>query len=444
MFWITTLIIIILLIAANAVYVAVEFSTVSSRPSRLSQLADQGNAVAHTILKIVEDPQKLDAYVATCQVGITISSLALGFFGQARLSDTIAPLLVNLGSVSNLAAESISATLILVVLSAFQILLGELVPKNIGIQYPEQLATMTSSIMKWSQRIFGPLIWLFNGSGILIMRLFRIEPSAEHAHIHLPEEIAMLVEESGIAGVIKDQEHRLLKNTLEMRKAQVKQVMIPRTRMLSAPDTLSQPELLRMVADSPYSRIPIFKDTIDNIIGIIHLRDLLCFTSPSGASNIQEIIHSVPFVPETMRVKNVFSLLQKRQFQVAIVLDEYGGTAGMVTLEDLLEQIFGDLQDEFDSDIPAFRVVAGNQIWIRGDVSLRLVNEVLSLNLPEDELNTIGGLMLNATGHVPIVNHEIEIQGIKLRVVKMSGRGIETICIAGNEQQIQRVEGMSP
>jgi CBS domain containing-hemolysin-like protein len=125
-------------------------------------------------------------------------------------------------------------------------------------------------------------------------------------------------------------------------------------------------------------------------------------------------------------------------------LDEYGGTAGMVTLEDLLEQIFGDLQDEFDSDIPAFRVVAGNQIWIRGDVSLRLVNEVLSLNLPEDELNTIGGLMLNATGHVPIVNHEIEMQGIKLRVVKMSGRGIETICIAGNEQQIQRVEGMSP
>jgi CBS domain containing-hemolysin-like protein len=315
MFWITTLIIIILLIAANAVYVAVEFSTVSSRPSRLSQLADQGNAVAHTILKIVEDPQKLDAYVATCQVGITISSLALGFFGQARLSDTIAPLLVNLGSVSNLAAESISATLILVVLSAFQILLGELVPKNIGIQYPEQLATMTSSIMKWSQRIFGPLIWLFNGSGILIMRLFRIEPSAEHAHIHLPEEIAMLVEESGIAGVIKDQEHRLLKNTLEMRKAQVKQVMIPRTRMLSAPDTLSQPELLRMVADSPYSRIPIFKDTIDNIIGIIHLRDLLCFTSPSGASNIQEIIHSVPFVPETMRVENVFSLLQKGSFR---------------------------------------------------------------------------------------------------------------------------------
>ncbi|MCJ7621857.1 MAG: hemolysin family protein, partial [Anaerolineaceae bacterium] len=371
--------IIILLIAANAIFVAAEFSTISSRPAKLSQMADQGSEVANTILKIVEDPKKLDAYVATCQVGITISSLVLGFYGQASLSDIVASLLVNLGSISKLAADSISATLILIILSIFQILLGELVPKNIGIQYPERLTTMTSPIMKWSGLIFKPLIWLFNGSGVLLMRLFRIEPDTEYAHIHSPEEISILVDESGSGGVIKGEEHRLLKNTLEMRKAQVKQIMIPRTRILSAPETISYQQLLSLVADSPYSRVPIYKDTIDNIIGIIHLRELLCFTFSPEEKKIREIIHPVPFVPEKMLVKDILSLLQRRHLQVAIVMDEFGGTAGMVTLEDLIEQIFGDLQDEFDPVIPAFRLVAGDQIWIQGGVNLSVVNEILSM-----------------------------------------------------------------
>lgn len=443
MFWITTLLIIILLIAANAIFVAAEFSTVSSRPARLSQMADQGSEVANTILKIVENPKKLDAYIATCQIGITISSLVLGFYGQARLSAIVASLLVNLGSLSKLAADSISATLILIVLSIFQILLGELVPKNIGIQYPERLTTMTSSIMKWSGLIFKPLNWLFNGSGVLVMRLFGIEPSTEHAHIHSLEEIAMLVDESGIGGVIKSEEHRLLKNTLEMRKVRVKQIMIPRTRMLSAPETISYQQLFSLVADSPYSRVPIYKDTIDNIIGVIHLRELLCFTFSPQKNEIQEIIHSVSFVPEKMLVKDVFSLLQQNRLQLAIVLDEYGGTAGMVTLEDLLEQIFGDLQDEFDHVIPAFRLAAGDQIWIRGDVNLSVVNNVLSMNIPEGEAATIGGLVMNTIGHLPVVNDEIEIQGTKLRVEEMTGRGIAAVSIVGNNDQIKRIREMS-
>jgi CBS domain containing-hemolysin-like protein len=443
MFWIITLLIIILLIAANAVFVAAEFSTISSRPARLSQMADQGNKVANAILDIVEDPKKLDAYVATCQVGITISSLVLGFYGQARLSAVVASLLVNLGSVSKLAADSISATLILIILSIFQILLGELVPKNIGIQYPERLATMTSAIMKWSGILFKPLNWLFNGSGVLLMRLLRIEPGTEHAHIHSLEEIAMLVDESGSGGVIKSEEHRLLKNTLEMRKAEVKQVMIPRTRMLSAPESTSHQQLLTLVADSPYSRVPIYKDTIDNIIGVIHLRELLCFTYSAGEKKIEEIIHPVTFVPEKMLVKDVLSTLQQKHTQLAVVLDEFGGTAGMVTLEDLLEEIFGDLQDEFDPVIPAFRLVEGDQIWIRADLNLGVINETLSMSIPEDSAATIGGLVMNAIGRLPILKDEIEIEGTKFRIEKMTGRGISILSITGNEEQIERIQGIT-
>ena len=166
MYWIITLLVIIILIGFNALYVAAEFSTVSSRPPKLSQLAHEGNQVADAILQIVEDPKKLDAYVATCQVGITISSLVVGFFGQARFSDVIAPLFVNLGGFSELAAESVSATLILIVLSFFQVLLGELVPKNIGLQYPERLAILTSGAMKWSGIILKPLNWLFTSQPV--------------------------------------------------------------------------------------------------------------------------------------------------------------------------------------------------------------------------------------------------------------------------------------
>ncbi len=440
MFWISTVLIISLLIAVNAFYVTAEFATVSSRASRLSNLSEKGNNTAQFLLEIVQDPKKLDAYVATCQVGITLSSLILGFYGQAQLSDLITPLLENIGLGSAVAVESISATLILVFLSIFQILLGELIPKNVAMQYPERLAILTARLMQWSNILFKPLIWIFNGSGIGLMRIFKISFSEEHGHIHSPEEILLLVNESGAGGVLKDEEHRLLNNILQMSQASVKQIMIPRTRMLTAPSTIEMGDLLKLLADSPYSRIPIFRDKIDNIIGIIHIRDLLQIHQTGNQSTVFEILHSVPFVPGNMLVKEVFSLLQNKHFQMAIVMDEFGGTAGMVTLEDLLEQIFGDLQDEFDTSIPIFRATVNDRLWIRGDFQINLVNEVLALNLPTDDSDTIGGLILNEIGHVPILNEEIVINASKFRVEKMTGRGVAMVSMAATKEQIENAK----
>ena len=440
MFWISTILIIILLIAANAFYVTAEFATVSSRASRLSNLSENGNKTAQFLLEIVQDPKKLDAYVATCQVGITISSLILGFYGQAQLSDLITPFLENIGLGSAVAVESISAAVVLVFLSIFQILLGELIPKNVAMQYPERLAMLTAKLMQWSNIIFRPLIWVFNGSGIALMRILKISPSEEHGHIHSPEELLLLVNESGAGGVLKDEEHRLLNNILQMSQASVKQIMIPRTRMLTAPSTIELPALLKLLADSPYSRIPIYREKIDNIIGIIHLRDLLQIQQADNQSTLFEVLHSVPFVPATMLVKDVFSLLQNKHFQMAIVMDEFGGTAGMVTLEDLLEQIFGDLQDEFDTSIPLFRATANERLWIRGDIQIGVVNEVLDLKLPTDDSETIGGLILNEIGHVPILNEEIDILSKKFRVEKMTGRGIAMISMASTKEQIKNAK----
>ncbi|MCB9134558.1 MAG: HlyC/CorC family transporter [Anaerolineales bacterium] len=439
MSWLIIFLIITILILLNALYVAAEFSAVSARRARLTQLAEGGQPVASHLLDIIEDPHQLDRYVATCQLGITVTSLILGYYGQAALSPVLAPLFIRYGGMAEVASLSISATVVLLILTVAQVLLGELVPKNIGIQYPEKLAIYTAAPLRWSMFLFQPLIWIFNGSGQILMRLMGREIIAEHIHIHAPDEIAMLVDESTQGGLIKKEEQRLLKNTLELREAMVRQIMIPRTQMLAAADNMGVEELFKYLADSPFSRLPLYRGNIDNIVGVVHLKDLLCLNQHLEHKNIGEIMRPVPFFPETTPVKTVFSVLQRRHLQAAIVLDEYGGTAGMVTLEDLIEEIFGEIQDEFDVHIPAYRMAGEDRLVIRGDTLVADLNERLELELPEEELDTIGGLVLNAFGDVPTTGDEVTIEKNIFRVEKMRGRGITLVSLGLAPEQIARL-----
>jgi len=436
-----TILLLIILIGFNALYVLAEFSTVSSRRARLTQLSDNGNSVARTILVIVENPTKLDAYVATSQVGITISSLILGFYGQAQLSPYLVPLFENFGDFSEAAALSVSATIVLIILTILQVLFGELIPKNLGIQEPERFSILTARPLRWSEWFFKPLIVFFNGSGILLMKLLKIDPSTEHGHIHSPEEISILIEESGQGGTISEDEYKLLTNTMSMREEMVKKVMIPRAQMLSAPETLSITEITSLVSNSPYSRIPIYKETIDNIIGIVHLRDLFCAKNTNKLSesiSVREVIRPVLFVPETMQVKEVFSLLQKNQYQVAIILDEFAGTSGLVTLEDLIEEIFGDLQDEFDEDLPAIQVRSETQFAIQGDTSLDELNDLFGWKLSDEDVDTIGGLIANKIGRIPIIGDSVTINGLDFSIDKTIGRAVASVLLTTTKEVIQK------
>ncbi len=439
--WLFIISIIALLIFLNALYVAAEFSAVSARRARLTQLAEGGQPTASRLLDIIEHPHKLDRYVATCQLGITLTSLILGFYGQATLSPWLAPYLVQWGNMAEIAAFSLSATLILLALTVVQVLLGELVPKNIGIQYPERLALLTTLPMRWSIFLFTPLIWVFNGSGQFIMRLLGKEILAEHAHIHSPDEILMLVNESTEGGLLQKEERQLLKNTLELREAMVRRVMIPRTQMLAAADNLTSDELFKYLAESPFSRLPLYRGNIDNIVGVVHLKDLLCLSQHLEHKNVADVTRPVPFFPETTPVKTVFSILQRRHLQIAIVLDEYGGTAGMVTLEDLIEEIFGEIQDEFDVHVPSYRLVGENQLFVRGDMLVEDLNEILDVALPDEELDTVGGLVLNMFGVVPTTGDEITIEGVMFRVEKMRGRGITSVSLTLTEEQAAQFSG---
>lgn len=429
--------IIIILLLVNALYVAAEFATVSARRARLAQLAEEGNRLAPMILSIIEDPRQLDTYVAACQLGITVSSLVLGFYAQASLTGVVAPWLEQLGGLAPAASASLAATIILLLLTVVQVIVGELVPKNIGVQYPERLAMATAVPLRWSMALFRPLIWLFNGSGQILLRLMGVEPATEHAHIHSPEEITMLVQESGVGGLLDREERRLIENTLLMGKSVVRQVMIPRTRLLAASVEQSCAELFTTLADSPYSRLPLYQGSIDNIVGLVHLRDLLCLHRRPAPQSVREIMGPALFLPETMPADEAFALLQLRRAHAAVVLDEFGGTAGMVTLEDLIEEIFGELQDEFDQEVPPFRALPGNRVVIRWDWLVGDLNELLGLGLPADQVDTVGGLVLSRLGQVPQVGDIVQFENVAFRVEKVEGKGVSAVSLAVTPEQVQ-------
>ncbi|MBI3957771.1 MAG: HlyC/CorC family transporter [Chloroflexi bacterium] len=438
--WFIVFAVITILIGLNALYVAGEFATVSARRSRLLQMAEEkDNRALHLLLPYLEDAGKLDTYVAACQIGITVSSLILGFYGQASLTRILTPVLVGAGSFSLPAAASIAAIVVLALLTTLQVVLGELVPKNIGVQYPERLALLTARPVGWSLLLFRPLIWLFNGSGRLILRLMGMHGTAEHIHLHAPEEILLLVEDSGAGGLLKKEERLLVENTLRLQDLSVRQVMIPRTRMLAASVETSTDGLLALLATSPYSRVPLYDDSVDQIIGIVHMKDLLCLELRGHQPNARSIVREVPFVFENIAAEKVLISLQQAHDSVAIVLDEYGGTAGIVALEDLIEEIFGELQDEFDIELPALQIQADNRVIVRGDVLITDLNEWLDLALIGAEVDTIGGLVFSHAGRVPTEKEEFDIDGVMIRVERMDGKGIVAVSLALSPEKTRQL-----
>ncbi len=449
-----TIAVLTILIAVNGLYVAAEFSAVSARRPRLAQMADEGQGPAGAMLDIVETPHKLDTFVAACQLGITVSSLVLGYYGQAQIMKMLQPLLAQLPSSAQLTAQSISAVAILIFLTTFQVVLGELAPKNMALQRPEKLAILTLPIMRWSMFLFRPLITLFNGSGQLVLRLMGVQAVGEHTHIHSPEEILMLVEESSAGGVLDEEERRLLVNTLHLRELTAGKIMLPRNRMLAAPIDLACRELLTLLAESPYSRLPVYEGDIDNIMGVIHLKDLLRAyaeqqINPENAANpppwdARSILRPATFLPDSMPVDEAMTAMQRDRTNLAIVLDEYGGTAGLLTIEDLIEEIIGEFQDEFDVEQPPVKLLSGNRLQVQGDVLIDDLNETLGLYLPSESANTIGGLTLHKLGSEPHPGDVVELptlEGIlSVRVETVLGHGVGAVSFDITPAQAARLD----
>ncbi len=419
-----------IMVSFNALYVGAEFATVQSRKTRISQMAANGDKTAQKLLPIMEDGKRLDNYIATCQIGITISSLVLGAYGQGSVAAKLAPVLAGLGNWADATAETISATLMLILLTILQVVMGELLPKSLALQFPEKVALYTLAPMRWSEMVLKPFVWFFNGSGNILMRLIGLDHGHGHGNVHSPEEIELLVSDSTEGGLLDEDERQMLRNAFRLRDLTARQVMTPRTKIIAAPIDSAPATVLKTAIDSGFSRIPIYEDNSDQIKGYVHVKDLFKLTLKNEGS-LKEIMREVIYVPETLPVANLWVELGDTLRYLAIVLDEYGGTDGMVTIEDLVEEITGEVQDEFDNEVALVSAGKDGRVYLKAELLIVDINEYYDMSFTTELADTIGGLVFTKLGHVAEVGDEIELgeTNTKVRVEQIDGLTITEVSL---------------
>src|SRR5215217_946050 len=318
-------VVVLVLIALTLVlafYVAAEFAAVSVRRSRIQQRAEEGSATARRLLPILGDAHRLDTYVAASQIGITITSLVAGAYAQSRLAPVLAPAFERWGGLQTAAAGTAAALTILVVLTIVQMVLGELVPKSLALQNPTRVALWTVVPMLWSMRSMSVFIKLLNGSGGMILRLLRI-PVAGHGHVHSPEEIEFLIAESRKGGLIKPDEQLRLRHALQLGERSARELMTPRTRITAVDVESTLHEAIRIAIESPYTRLPVYEESIDNIVGIVHVRDLAASSAHDGGSSLRTLMRPPLVLPETLSADRLLQKFKEERRTMAILVDEF-------------------------------------------------------------------------------------------------------------------------
>jgi putative hemolysin len=421
------LVVIAALIALNALYVAAEFAAVSVRRSRIRQRAEQGDAAAVRLLPVLESPSELDRYIACSQIGITLSSLILGAYSQATVGRALAPRVAALFDMSPLAALSATSLTLLVVLTVVQMVLGELVPKSLALQFPTQVALRTSLPMRWSLTTFAWFIRVLNGSGTLALRAVGVQPVG-HRHIHSPEELDLLIAESRDGGLLEPDEHRRLRRALQLGIRPARHLMVPRREIVGVEIETPIDEVLRTMAETPYTRLPVYRGDIDHVEGLLHTKDLFrgYLEGTRPAASLRQLMRPVLMVHESVTADRLLTLMRERRSHVAIVMDEFGGVAGLVTLDDVLTEVMGEVADEFRRDEPRPERMPDGRVrlpgWLRVDEA-----EPWLGTLWRGEADTVGGRVMEALGHVPVPGERVEIDGVAVEVEQVSGHVVATL-----------------
>ena len=423
--------IIALLIACNGLYVAAEFAAVSVRRSRVRQRAEEGNTLARRLLPTLEEGPRLDRYIAACQVGITISSLVLGAYGQATLSESLIPLFERWGRLQEVAAHSASAAVVLVGLTTLQMVLGELVPKSLALQYPTRLAMLTVVPMRWSERLLSWFIAVLNGSGWFVLRLLGVEPKP-HRHLHSAEEIRFILAESREGGQLDPEEERRLGHALGLTQRTAKELMVPRTSLVAVDEGEGIEAAIDMAASSPYTRLPVYRETLDRIVGIVHAKDLAaaCLTeveSDEGPS-LEGLVRPILTVHAGLSADRVLALMRERGGVMAVVVDEYGGTAGILTTEDILTELLGEVADEFKHEGGAPERLPDGSVRLPGDMPLYEIPARIDV-VWEGKASTVGGLVMEILGRVPHEGDALEIEGVSVEVERVEGRAVRSVLV---------------
>jgi len=451
--------IVFILVLANAFFVASEFALVSVRKTRIDQLAAEGNNTAVVVQRAVRD---LDRYIAATQVGITLASLLLGGIGERTLEPILAFLF---GWVPDkwwvITRAGLVASFAYFIMTTLHVIIGELMPKSIALQRPERTALWIGRPMTFFAVLFSPLIWMLNGIGNFLLSRLGFHAAEGHSQVHSPEELDMIFTESHKGGEINQTEFEILHRVVRFSDTNVRAVMIPRLEMQALPLSISRRALTVFLQSRPHTRIPVYEDSLDEIVGIVNSKDLEHLynrvlsqeleqlkSAISDRNNGQRALDAIQatdadakildltpivvdatFVPETIRIDQLLTEFKKRRQQFALIIDEYGGTTGMITLADLLEQVFGDLPDDAGETEPEIVQRPDGSIQLAGRVSIDEVNELFGLGFPTEEAVTMAGLVINALGRTAVVGDEVEINGLRLRVEQVDRFRISTLSL---------------
>jgi CBS domain containing-hemolysin-like protein len=392
-----------ILIFFNGLFVAAEFAIVSVPRTRIAQLAEEGVGAAQQTLKTLLEPVLQNRYIATAQVGITLVSLGLGAYGEHELTDWILPAFESAGSWAAPIAHTLATTLAVGILTYLHVVLGEMIPKSLALQASENTALALARPMFFFEIFFYPVVRVLNALGNAIVRLMGIPNAEKTDRLFTPEELEYIVEESLEGGMLDSSEQLFIENIFDLADRTVEQVMTPRTQVIGIPSHADADRIQRVMCETRKSRYPVYDSNLDSIIGLLHIKDFARFRSKSngGPLEIRSILRPVAFVPENLVLDRMLIRFQKEGIQLAVVIDEYGGTAGVVSLEDLVEEVVGEIQDEFDREILPIEILEEGVLRVRGDLILDELDQHYEIEFDGTEAYTVGGLVMELLGRIP-------------------------------------------
>jgi putative hemolysin len=428
------LLVIALLTVLEGFFVAAEIALVSVRRSRIEQLVDEGRPGARRVRRLLDEPGK---FLAVSQLGLTVIGFFASAYAAVSLTEQMTGLLAGAG-VERGTAEGVSLIIVTVLLALFTIVFAELVPKTLALANSERFAFALSLPVDFLARALSPVIAALTGITNAITGLLGAQVSTE-AQI-TAEELRLIVERGGEQGVLEAEEEQMINAVIELGTRRVHEVMVPRIAMvtLSAEATIGQ--AIDSIVEEGHSRIPVYENTVDEIVGIVYAKDLLPFLKAGAPEppDLRALLRTPVFVPESMTVDDLLHELQRRKVHLAIVLDEYGGTAGLVTIEDLLEEIVGEIQDEYDEEEPMIVKLSDDEARVDGRASVDDLAEIFETHVPledEDEYDTVGGLIYHRIGGVPKPGDQVAVDGLTLTVETTDGRRVSKVLVVRSHEE---------
>ncbi len=419
----TILLVVAVFLLINGFYVAAEFALVGAPKEAIEHRADQGDRMSQRLTRLMGSSGEQDRYIATAQIGITVASLGLGMFGEHELADWFAPHLVWMGEYRFISAHSMASVIAVAGLTCGHIVIGEMLPKSLALQHTERAARWLYWPMRLSWMLMFPFVLTFNTIADVFLRLIGVHRSAHtEDQLHTPEELRLIVEESEEGGALREESGRLLQELFEFGDLTASQVMVPRVRVVGVPVGATPDDIRALLLSRMHTRYPVYAGDLDHIVGMLHVKDLLRRIITNEAISTGDV-RAIPVVPETAPLDDVLAVMQRANAHMAVVIDEHGGTAGTISIEDLSEEVVGEISEDA-SDIPSF-VEESPDVWrVAGTARLDEVGQRYDLDLEHDDVESVSGLVLARLGRPPVVGDVVEFGQIRFEVLALAGRGV--------------------